>query len=266
MEDDDDEQQAGSPLPLRPGQHESFPLTQSQDDPGPSSRYAHSSSRTAGDGREGPSEAGPSSARATSGGSTASRQQRSRDGPESSGSNRYGTPAGGKPEMKMDTELDDGESLKEITKLSRAWQEERGAPDILYWKGDVVDGVIDQIEQQVIERFAQHIASRISIQSRLSDVELGYVNKYNELHTAHLNTSVLNYLPEKLRILEDTPAADNMVVRPDLDEPVFIRCREDCGQIRAPDGNTVELGKNTIHLLRYNNVQSLVEQGRLELL
>ncbi|KAK0529013.1 GINS complex subunit [Tilletia horrida] len=235
-----------------------------------------------------------------------------------SGSGRYGARAAvaAAAGAMLDPDLPGLDPIPEITKLSRAWMEERGAPDLLYWKGDVVDGVIDQIEQQVtildslladpstsqeehfrlslvqldverarwllkaylrtrlrkIETYAQFISAQAHMRDRLSDVELGYVKKYNELQTAHLNASVLSYLPEKMRGLADDVmgmsggASGTMVHQPDLDEPAFIRCRVDCGQLRLPDGEMVELAKGSIHLLRYSSVQYLVEQGRVEML
>ncbi|CAD6888511.1 unnamed protein product [Tilletia laevis] len=315
MDDDDEEeeeeqqqqqqQQQSAPLVNR-----FFPLDDDEDE---DEDEALGSSSAA------PAAAGSSSYRATAGGSSRPSVSAGGSAPER---NRFGSPSaygdglGGLDGNQLDPELHDAESLPEITKLSRAWMEERGSPDILRWKGDVVDGVIDQIDQQVtivdsllsdsatsqeehlrlslvqldlerarwllkaylrtrlckIEKFARHIASEQNVQARLSDVELGYVKKYNELQTAHLNASVLSYLPDKMHSLADTggglsggPSGD-MVVKPDLDEPAFVRCRHDCGQLQLPDGEMVELVKGSIHLLRYKSVQFLVEQGRVEML
>ncbi|CAD6909564.1 unnamed protein product [Tilletia controversa] len=74
---------------------------------------------------------------------------------------------GGLDGNQLDPELHDAESLPEISKLSRAWMEERGSPDILRWKGDVVDGVIDQIDQQV--PFAPHIAFFLPSRDPIAD-------------------------------------------------------------------------------------------------
>ncbi|KAE8211107.1 hypothetical protein CF327_g5106 [Tilletia walkeri] len=307
-DDDDDDEQQQQPAPLV---DQSFPLDDDEDEPIGSPVAAAAA-------------AGSSSYRATAGNSSRASASAGGSVPLDDSRDRYGSPAGyddggvgaGLEGMGIDPELHDAESLAEITKLSRAWMEERGSPGILQWKGNMVDGVIDQIDQQVtildslladsatsqeehfrlslvqldlerarwllkaylrtrlrkIEKFARHIASERDLQVRLSDVELGYVKKYNELQTAHLNASVLSYLPEKMRGLTDQVAGlsggptGDMVVRPDLDEPAFIRCRHDCGQLQLPDGEMVELTKGSIHLLRYRSIRFLVDQGRVEML
>ena len=36
----------------------------------------------------------------------------------------------------------------EVVRLAHAWANERGAPEVLRWRGDLVDTVMDQIRQQ----------------------------------------------------------------------------------------------------------------------
>lgn len=50
----------------------------------------------------------------------------------------------------IDAELLGQESETEIAKLTRAWVNERGAPEILRWRGDTIDEVMNQIEQQQV--------------------------------------------------------------------------------------------------------------------
>ncbi|KAL9936112.1 hypothetical protein V8E36_004954 [Tilletia maclaganii] len=320
MDDDDEEEQQHS-LSARVRAGGSFNLDDDDDDNNPRQSSSMALDADDDEGRGGPSS---SSYRATV--ASSSSAYRGSSPPLHSSSHRGGDDgdglgpglgrAGAGADGMLDPELAEHEALAEVTKLSRAWMEERGAPDLLQWKGDVVESVIDQIEQQVtildslsadpstsqeehfrlslvqldverarwllkaylrtrlrkIETFAKHIISNPNTQHRLSDVELGYVKKYNELQTAHLTASVLSYLPASMRGLADNVAglsggpSGNMVVQPDLDEPAFIRCRRDCGQLRLPDGEMVELVQGSIHLLRYSSVQYLVEQGRVEML
>lgn len=54
-----------------------------------------------------------------------------------------------------------------------------------------------------LEKYAAHIAASRAAQQRLSDMELGYVKRYDQLMSTHLEHAVLQYLPEPMRGLDD---------------------------------------------------------------
>lgn len=123
----------------------------------------------------------------------------------------------------------------------------------------------------------------------LSPLEQAYLAKYTSIQQAHFSSSVLDYLPEPLRSLTDGSdegeggghagyeevdgasgsgrgAKGGMVPRPDMGAPVFIRCTEDCGEVRTEDGESANLSRGSVHILTYGSVRTLVLQGRVELL
>ncbi|WFD34010.1 GINS complex subunit [Malassezia cuniculi] len=122
-----------------------------------------------------------------------------------------------------------------------------------------------------IERYAMHIAGSTAAQERLSAPELGYVRRYSQMSADHFNSTVLQHLPEEMRGLSD-PApgapggAGSMVRTPRMDAPVFVYCRQDCGQLLLPDGAPVYLAQGSIHLLQYRTVRALLSQRRIDLL
>ncbi|WFD39751.1 GINS complex subunit [Malassezia japonica] len=124
-----------------------------------------------------------------------------------------------------------------------------------------------------IEKHAAHLMAHRSEQQRLSDVELGYARRYHQLNSDHFHSTVLQFLPEPMRGMQDAApgaapgsTAGGMVTAPNLDAPVFVYCREDCGPLRLPDGEPAVLARGTIHLLRYRAVRTLLHQRRVELL
>ena len=62
---------------------------------------------------------------------------------------------------------------------------------------------------------------------------------FTKIRSQHFHSSILDFLPENMRSLEDKAASGSsgrgdMVTRPDLDSPVFVRCMEGCGTFRFP--------------------------------
>lgn len=119
----------------------------------------------------------------------------------------------------------------------------------------------------------------------LSPLERAYLAKYDSLRTSHLTSSVLSYLPESLQSLTDLTSAHDyisslsvpssssagargsIIPRPDLENsPVFVRCVEDCGNVKMEDGEDAYFSKGSIHLVPFAKVRALVRQGRVELM
>ncbi|KAN0065712.1 GINS complex subunit [Thecaphora frezii] len=109
--------------------------------------------------------------------------------------------------------------------------------------------------------------------ARLSEVEWEFCKRYQRLREEHLHNTVLGFLPEAMRGLDDqasnssgVPGKGDMVERPELDSPVFVRCLDECGSIFLPDGETANLAKDSVHFLRYRSVRHLVAQQRVQLI
>ncbi|PWN22468.1 hypothetical protein BCV69DRAFT_292907 [Microstroma glucosiphilum] len=135
-----------------------------------------------------------------------------------------------------------------------------------------------------LESYAMHYSSLAPTRRSqlLSPLEQAYLTKYTSIQHAHFSSSVLDYLPEPLRSLTDgsedagvegegaanrgSGAKGGMVPRPDMGAPVFIRCGEDCGEVRTEDGESANLSRGSVHILTYGSVRTLVLQGRVELL
>ncbi|KAI3627203.1 SLD5 [Malassezia furfur] len=107
-----------------------------------------------------------------------------------------------------------------------------------------------------IETYAAYIMSHRSEQQRLSDIE------FHQLNTDHFQSTVLQFLPEPMRGLDDAAP----VTAPNLGAPVFVYCREDCGALPLPNDETAQLAQGTIHLLQYRDVRAFLQQRRVELL
>ena len=52
-------------------------------------------------------------------------------------------------------------------------------------------------------------------------------------------------------------------IKPPKDLFVEVRCKEDLGEVFLPESGTVNLQKNTTHLLRRNEAAHLIRQGVL---
>ena len=203
-----------------------------------------------------------------------------------------------------------------IVRLTHAWLNERGTPEIQPWPADAFDAVMDQLQHQQaildslmtdtstseeehfrlnlvqldadrakwlvrsflrarlvkLEAYASHLASQPSEQVRLSDLELGYVKRYEQLMSEHMQSAVLQYLPEPMRGMDDpapggaSGAPGGMVTAPRLDAPVFIYCRDDGGFLTLSEDEKVALLRGSIHVVPYRAVRTLLHQRRVELL
>ena len=76
-------------------------------------------------------------------------------------------------------------------------------------------------------------------------------------------------MPEKFRGVSDRQSSEpSMIESPNLDEYVFCHVLEDIGMVKVSDDPTeddIELSQGDIYALRYRNIQSLLEQGKLHL-
>lgn len=98
----------------------------------------------------------------------------------------------------------------------------------------------------------------------LSKQEKRYLQKYFQILSQLYNNCFLKKMPQSLTFLDDTRGAESMVVTPDIDQPVFIKCILDRPIILDRDGNTeidLELVKNGVYVVKYSLVKKYIEIG-----
>jgi len=121
--------------------------------------------------------------------------------------------------------------------------------------------------QEKLIRYSHFISITPDIQARLSSGEKTLAETHQEILEESLFRDVLGNLPDDLQALDETlPDGRSMISRPDLNRPVFIRAKQDCGPILLPDGGSLDIKKRAIHLISYQLVDQLVLRGEVELI
>ncbi|TPX56638.1 hypothetical protein PhCBS80983_g04388 [Powellomyces hirtus] len=117
-----------------------------------------------------------------------------------------------------------------------------------------------------IQRHTLHILREAEYRSRLSIDEIMFAEKYQELLAHHFQKFALEELPDYLQRLDDTTENLTMVSRPDLEDAVFCRIKEQIGvfQLESSD-EAIEMRPNNIYFLRYNAIRRLMEDGKVDL-
>jgi GINS complex subunit 4 len=102
------------------------------------------------------------------------------------------------------------------------------------------------------------------LDDRLSVKEREYAHAYCDLLGEHLHNAFLAQLPESLQSLAD----QNMVVRPNIDQHVFIRVTSHVGDFQLDDAGVeaVSLELGDTYVVRYRTVQQLLREKRVELI
>eukprot|EP01113_Clastostelium_recurvatum_P002530 TRINITY_DN11066_c0_g1_i1.p1 TRINITY_DN11066_c0_g1~~TRINITY_DN11066_c0_g1_i1.p1 ORF type:complete len:197 (-),score=24.40 TRINITY_DN11066_c0_g1_i1:77-667(-) len=194
---------------------------------------------------------------------------------------------------------------KAYADMKIAWMNEKCAPELLPYVGSVVSDLLKDIAAQQeqtrgastpqekftvnlyemeferiryvirsylrirlakIDRYFLHIFKNESELSKLSENEITYAQKYSDLVEAHLHTSLLQHIPEKLHKLDDKTPEFNMVPAPDLDLSVFCRVNETVGRFEIDDTDTVSLEKDDVYILRYRPIRPLIGTGQVQLI
>ncbi|POW05356.1 hypothetical protein PSHT_10828, partial [Puccinia striiformis] len=118
------------------------------------------------------------------------------------------------------------------------------------------------------------------VKSRLSKVDLEYCARFLSSSLAFLfqsqplgdlagtdlvhnllYDSVLDQLPIKYRKLDE----DHMIIRPDLDQGVFIIVRSSCGPAVLPHTEPLMLEKGSKHFICYRSIKPFLESGHVKL-
>ncbi|EJD42690.1 hypothetical protein AURDEDRAFT_185875 [Auricularia subglabra TFB-10046 SS5] len=186
-----------------------------------------------------------------------------------------------------------------VTRLMRHWQDERHAPDILPFQGEIVERALQLLGEQgelvlrlqtrddtseeehfkmmlvqtemervkfIIEKHAPYLLSTPEIQPRLSAMELSHAVTYGNLIAAQFHSAVLTNLPESMRgLTDDAPYTPSIVTPPDKSVGVFAHTRGSCEGVRLPNGKTQNWNKGLFMLIQYRTIEGALRSGDIEL-
>ena len=180
--------------------------------------------------------------------------------------------------------------------LVTAWRNEMSAPEVLPYKGDYVECMLEvvkameeslkgsevpeivrslhllelervryvlssylRIRLSKIERYAEYTAAEDY--GNLSSEENKFLKEYIENLDTLFENLALRHMPPNLRTLDKEKAK----VTPNLDEFVFARANEEIGGVMVEE-EVVKFEKESVRILRYSAVKSLVEKGKVDLI
>ncbi|KAI7953802.1 hypothetical protein MJO28_006349 [Puccinia striiformis f. sp. tritici] len=112
-----------------------------------------------------------------------------------------------------------------------------------------------------LDKFFDHCLMDPETRSRLSKVDLEYCAREQTLVHNLLYDSVLDQLPIKYRKLDE----DHMIIRPNLDQGVFIIVRSSCGPAVLPHTEPLMLEKGSKHFICYRSIKPFLESGHVKL-
>jgi GINS complex subunit 4 len=125
-----------------------------------------------------------------------------------------------------------------------------------------------------IDKHTLHYLSTPALQERLSEMEVAYATRHQQLLHNHYLASFLGSFPGNLQNLNDTAGGISMIGGPDEDAGVFVRGlgnREGGGGTvivrgRGRDGDgEVEVERGEVVVARWSDVRELVEKGEMEM-
>ncbi|KAI9253825.1 hypothetical protein BDA99DRAFT_562785 [Phascolomyces articulosus] len=215
----------------------------------------------------------------------------------------------------QDTQIFEGASIADgflesddtIKQLTNAWMNERNSPELLTYKGYLVNELVEALDfqanriletpmtthqdklnsmlyQNEIERIKFIIKSYLrtrlhkiekctldllrnsDIEELMSDKELAYAKKYQQLVEQHNHDSFLHTLPQKQHKQDERSGDLNMVVTSNLEAPVFIKVLDYSGNVQLANDDMVLFEKDDIFILRYADIRSLLLSGHVRLL
>jgi GINS complex subunit 4 len=125
-----------------------------------------------------------------------------------------------------------------------------------------------------IDKHTLHYLSTPELQSRLSEMEVAYATRHQQLLHNHYLSSFLSSFPQQLQNLNDTAGGISMIGGPDEESGVFARglgSRDGgdrpvvvIGRGRDGDGE-IEVARGEVVIARWADVRGHVENGEMEL-
>ncbi|KAJ3033225.1 GINS complex subunit [Rhizophlyctis rosea] len=118
-----------------------------------------------------------------------------------------------------------------------------------------------------IQKHTLHLLRDEEYRSRMSPEELDFAERFNDLMDRHYYKSCLETLPTWLHRLDENINGVDMVSKPDLEDAVICRVKEDIGEFQLDDGgDTIVMRRGNIYLLRYKTIRALLEEDKVELI
>lgn len=103
--------------------------------------------------------------------------------------------------------------------------------------------------------------------SLLSDAEVSYMQQHFQILTQLYNASFLRKMPPSLALLDESIAGQNMVVEPEYNRPVFIKCKSDHPIFILLGGDEeLQLDRDGIYVVRFKLIERYLEIGDVELI
>lgn len=193
------------------------------------------------------------------------------------------------------------QNLQVLENIENAWLNERHAPDILPYQGEMVDLMLGQLAhmeenlQAIDKNDFRRITHRMELE-RIRFVVTSYLRcrlQKIEDFTQHIIEEERNRPAEKKRLSEAEmkfaedyfdsvekhfqqlalrhipPNQDDVnkrIIRPNLMSNVFLRVLKPCGVVVNTNDEEVDLSENTQHMLPYQLINDLVIKGDVQLL
>lgn len=192
--------------------------------------------------------------------------------------------------------------LKVLENLEIAWLNEKSAPDILPYQGEMVELMLGQLThmEENLQAVNQNDFRIITHKMELERIRYIIVNYLRcrlqkiEEYTQHFINEESNRSENEKKLSEDElifakeyfdsiekhfqllalrhiPAGQQeedvkRLIRPNLMSFVFVKAKKDCGVVVNTNDQEVDLKENSQHLLPYQLIQDLVLKGNLQLL
>ena len=121
-----------------------------------------------------------------------------------------------------------------------------------------------------IQQYPMHIYRDSELRQRLSKAELAFLSNYIDLISRHMEQTVTNNLPPQFRSLTDEGSGGSvsMIPHPNLNKYVFMKAKEDVGDIEIVDGpeGVQTINKDDIFAVIYEPIEHLLLDGKIELI
>jgi GINS complex subunit 4 len=125
-----------------------------------------------------------------------------------------------------------------------------------------------------IDKYTLHYLRTPALQSRLSEMEVAYATRHQQLLHNHYLSSFLSSFPQPLQNLNDTAGGISMIGGPDEEGGVFVRGLGSRtggdgtiivrGRGRDGDGE-IEVERGDVVVARWADVREHIENGEMEL-
>lgn len=126
---------------------------------------------------------------------------------------------------------------------------------------------LSKIEQFTIHYINETAEELNASNSRLSAQERSYMHKFFQILTQLYNNSFLRNMPQELALLDDNQDFENMVTKPDLNRPVFVKVLSSAPiEISLGDDEVLVLEKDGIYVVRYRLIKVYLEIGDVVLI